>query len=181
MPHPQLVLADHKLRVPALYEDNTSMWYSADATIVGCCHTNLQGNNVIKARWNIKNGAWGTWTHSVAQDTWSAAIITHRRWRLVCLLQSPVGERFMISRHPRTNKLKQNNILYYTSSLFSFPCVYISKPSPPFYNLRRVSSSTTPSSAGLQLLKQKHLITAEATRSYVCLLCVWLRLTNKKK
>lgn len=30
-------------------------------------------------------------------------------------------------------------------------------------NLRRVSSSTTPPSVGLQLVKQRHLITAETT------------------
>lgn len=56
--------------------------------------------------------------------------------------------------------------------------VYISY-SLSLRNLRRVSSGTTPSSVGLQLVKQRHLITAEATQSYVCLLGVLKAFVSK--
>lgn len=58
---------------------------------------------------------------------------------------------------------------------------FSSSLSLPFFlcNLRRVSSSssTTPPSVGLQLLKQRHLIIAEATQAYVPLcvcVCVYV-------
>lgn len=81
-------------------------------------------------------------------------------------------EEFLQSKHPRTNKLK---IYIYLSHLYptlTLPVCLSSSPSPS-PNLRRVSSSATPPSVGLQLVKQRHLITAEATQSYVCLcMCV---------
>lgn len=83
-----------------------------------------------------------------------------------------VEEEFLQSKHPRTNKLK---IYIYLSHLYptlTLPVCLSSSPSPS-PNLRRVSSSATPPSVGLQLVKQRHLITAEATQSYVCLcMCV---------
>lgn len=107
------------------------------------------------------------WTHPVAEDTWSArtGFITLLRWRWECLDLRPVGERFMISRHPRTNKKGRNNTLYITliplSHSLSFPSLFLG-------NLKRVSNTTTCSSEGLLLMKQRHLITAEATN----VLCV---------
>lgn len=88
------------------------------------------------------------WTHPVAEDIWSArtGFITLLRWRWECLDLRPVGERFMISRHPRTNKKGRNNTLYITliplSHSLSFPPLFLG-------NLKRVSNTTTCSSEGL--------------------------------
>lgn len=76
----------------------------------------------------------------------------------------------------------KNNIFFFFSKFYLHPerLPFSSSLSLPFFlcNLRRVSSSsTTPPSVGLQLLKQRHLIIAEATQAYVPLcvcVCVYV-------
>lgn len=65
------------------------------------------------------------------------------------------------------DKQEEKSCLVYHASVSPFCLLFLFKSSG---NLRRVSSSATPSSVGLQLLKQRHLITADAM-SYVCV-CV---------
>lgn len=90
----------------------------------------------------------------------------------------------MVSVKPQFSCLRYLGVdtdrIYYTSDgggAFTFGVKHFMSPlspSPPsvcICNLRLVSSSTTPPSVGLQLVKQKHLIAAEATQSYMCM-CV---------
>lgn len=94
------------------------------------------------------------------------AVIPRRRCRWECLHFVPGDDIPLQSERPRPK--------YFLSHLYStltLP-VYVS-PAPLLLclsldNLRRVSSNTTPPSVGLQLVKQRHLIIAEATQSYVC-------------
>lgn len=91
------------------------------------------------------------------------AFIPRLRCRWECLHFVPGEDMPLQSERPGPKYILSH--LYSTLTL----SVYVS-PAPlllclSLVNLRRVSSNTTPPSVGLQLVKQRHLIIAEATQS----------------
>lgn len=138
---------------PALYNDNTLVWFSSDVLHSAAILRHLHGDTM-----------------------WSKESLPKREAIPSDPPLLPIGDRYgsdyfstlrtkgsAISRCPRTKLI----LIPLPPSLYGCVCVSSKLLSLSPGNLRCVSSRTTPSSVGLRSVKQRHLITAEATLSSV--------------